>query len=260
MLLSVVIPAFKQEKTIKEDVERILDVMYKTRFDFEIIIVVDGRVDNTLQYVKEIKSEKVFVYDYEENRGKGFAVKYGMAKSKGDLVAFIDSGMEIDPNGISMLLEHMLWYKADIIVGSKRHPASNVEYPKSRKIFSNMYFLLVKILFRLNVRDTQVGLKIFRRKVLEQVLPRLVIKRYAFDIELLAVAKYLGFSRIYEAPVSLKMDLGAVSILNGKFYDFAKAFLIDTLAVFYRMYFLRYYSDKNKGQWEQNNPIKLSNV
>ena len=59
-----------------------------------------------------------------------------MAKTKGDYIAFIDSGMEIDPNGISLVLEHMEWYSADIIVASKHHPASQVNYPLDRKIIS----------------------------------------------------------------------------------------------------------------------------
>jgi glycosyltransferase involved in cell wall biosynthesis len=257
MLVSVIVPAYKQEKTIVQDIKNINDAMSKTRFDYEIIVVVDGFVDKTYELAKTLESPIIKVYGNERNRGKGYTVKYGMARSKGELVAFIDAGMEINPNGISMILEHMIWYNADIIVGSKRHPASNVNYPFARKVFSNFYYILVRILFRIKVRDTQVGLKVYKRNVLEAVLPRLVVKRFAFDIELLAVAKYLGYRRIYEAPVTLNLVSGSMKIIDEKFFRFVKAFLIDTIAVFYRMYFLKYYHDDSKRSWVYDKELDM---
>jgi len=174
-----------------------------------------------------------------------------MVRARGDYVAFIDSGMEIQPNGISMLLEHMEWYNADIMMGSKRHPASKVNYPFFRRVYSFGYHAIVKILFRIPVKDTQVGLKVFKRNVLEAVLPRLVIKQYAFDIELLAVAYRLGFRRIYEAPVYITIDFGSGTNF-GTFFPFSyyiRRMLADTLGVFYRMYFLHYYDDRSKQKW-----------
>ena len=182
MFVSVIVPAYKQEETIRKDIENIHKVMSDTRYGFEIIVVIDGFLDRTLEQAEKVKKDNVKVVGYKTNKGKGYAVRYGMARAKGDYIAFIDSGMEIDPNGISMILEHMVWYGADIIVGSKRHPASKVNYPLIRRVYSWGYFLLVRLLFRLRVTDTQVGLKVFRREVLETVLPRLVIKQYAFDI------------------------------------------------------------------------------
>ena len=84
-----------------------------------------------------------------------------------------------------MGLEHFKWYKADIIVGSKRHQASLVNYPFLRKGMSFGYQMLVRILFGLKIRDSQLGMKIFRRDVLNKILPKLVVKGYAFDIEIL---------------------------------------------------------------------------
>ena len=252
VLVSIVIPAYKQEKTIKEDIERIWNVMNGTRFEFELIVVVDGILDNTYNKALDVKKENIHVYSYKENMGKGYAVKYGMQKSKGEYVAFIDAGMEIDPNGISMILEHMLWYNADIIVGSKRHPASKVSYPFIRRVYSFGYSTLCRLLFRLKITDTQTGLKVYKRNVLETVLPRLVINEYAFDIELLAVAKHLGFNRIYEAPVTVSLDFITGSRLASKafFLDpFVRSMLIDTLYVYHRMNILHYYDDSNRKFW-----------
>lgn len=241
--LSVIVPAYRQAKTIVKDVYRIEKVLSRLRYPYEMIIVVDGYGDGTYKVAKKIKSPHVKTTVYMRNQGKGYAVRLGMSKATGDYIAFIDAGMEIDPNGISMLLEHMEWYNADIIIGSKRHPASVVKYPISRKILSLGYQIIVWFMFHLNVRDTQAGIKIFKRKVLEKILPRLLVKQYAFDLEMLAVARRLGFKRIYEAPIKLKYNFGDLthaSALNTILYV-----LVDTLAIFYRIYILRYYDNSN---------------
>lgn len=238
-LLSLVIPAYKQEKTIIQDLKRIKKVLEKIRYDWQIIVVVDGPVDKTYQKTKKLKSSKIKVYQLKENQGKGQAVRFGMKKAKGDYVAFLDAGMEIDPNGISMLLEHLEWYDADIIVGSKRHLVSIVNYPLERKVLSVGYYWLVKLLFGVKIRDTQAGIKIFKKEVLKKVLPVLLVKSYAFDIELLSVSNRFGFKRIFEAPV--KFDYQFASLTSAATLQTIWKILWDTAAVFYRLKFLRYY-------------------
>lgn len=251
-LISVIVPAYKQEKTIAKDLLMIKEVLDKLSYRFEVICVVDGKVDktfsNALRLAKKYSNLKVI--GYETNKGKGYAVRFGMAESRGDIIGFIDSGMDLNPNGLSILLEHFELYSADIIVGSKRHPVSKVYYPWQRKILSIGYQVLVFILFGLKVRDTQVGMKFFKREVLEKVLPRLLVKAFAFDVEMLAVAHYLGYNRIFEAPVEIKLKFGGASTLTSqKFIRTVIAMLIDTLAIFYRLKILGYYSDKNQRKW-----------
>ena len=249
-LLSVIVPAYKQEKTIIKDLKRIEEVLKQIRYDYEVICVVDGKGDRTYQNAKRLASSKIKVVGYRENRGKGHAVRYGMARSKGDPVAFIDAGMDIDPNGLSMLLEHFEWYDSDIIVGSIRHSASKVyAYPIKRRILSVGYHTLTKILFGLRVTDSQRGVKIFKRKILEKVLPRLTVKKYAFDIEMLAAARRLGFANIHDGPVILNgSGLLSSSVRFGTIWSM----LLDTLAVFYRLNILCYYDDKNKRKWRHD--------
>lgn len=246
--LSLIIPAHRQAPTIVRDVKRIEKVLSQIRYPYEIIVVVDGYGDGTFRLIKPHRSETIKVIAYMKNQGKGHAVRLGMAKASGDYIAFIDSGMEINPNGISMLLEHMEWYNADVIVGSKRHPASVVDYPRYRRILSLGYQLIVWFIFHLNVRDTQTGIKIFKKRVLERILPRLLVKRYAFDLEMLVVSRRLGFKRIFEAPVRLRYNFRSAS--SATTFRTIYHIAIDTMAIFYRTYILRYYDDY--GGWRKN--------
>lgn len=247
--ISVIVPAYRQEKTIQKDLKNIESVL-KTMpqiYDYEMIVVVDGVVDKTYEKAKKVGSSKIKVFGYGKNHGKGHAVRYGMARSQGEIAAFIDAGMDLNPNSLSMLLEHFEWYNADIIIGSKRHPASKINYPWQRKITSWIYQIIVRILFGLNVRDTQGGIKFFRREVLKDVLPRLLVKEFAFDIEILAVAYRLGYRRIYEAPIELNWQRNTILFSNLLKYSFKV--LWDTLAIFYRLKILRYYDDHNRRKW-----------
>ncbi len=237
--LSLIIPVYKKEKTIVSNLHHLKAVLDKIRYDYEVLAVVDGILDKSFESVKKAKIDKVRCLAYEQNHGKSFAIRLGMKEAKGDYIMFIDSGAEIDPNGISMLLEHMEWYDADIIVGSKRHPASLVNYSPIRKILSYGYYILVRLLFGINVHDTQAGIKIFKKPVLEKILPRLVEKKFAGDLEMLVAAKQSGFSRIFEAPI--KLDYTLDEITSAATLRSIYGIFMDTLAIFYRAYILQYY-------------------
>ncbi len=237
--LSLIIPCYKQEKIIVDNLKQVLKALGKTRYSYEVIVVIDGKVDKTWDKIMSYPFYNLTVYEYEQNRGKSYAIRYGMKQAKGENIMFLDSGMEIDPDGISMLLEHMKWYGADIIVGSKRHPVSQVDYIWQRKILSLGYYYLVKLLFGVSVKDTQAGIKVFKKKVLEKILPRLVERRFAGDLEMLVVAKKLGFNRIYEAPIKLDYrlaELSSAATWRQIFNIFA-----DTMAIFYRDKISKYY-------------------
>ena len=260
--LSVIVPAYRAEMFIKQSLIRVKKALDRSDYDYEIICVVDGKVDQTFAIAKDVakKHGKIRTIGYLTNLGKGHAVRYGMAKAKGNIIAFIDADLDLNPKGLSMLLEHFNWYEADIIVGSKRHSASIVAYPWQRRVLSFCYQALVRVLFGLKVRDTQVGMKIFRRKVLEKTLPRLLVKKFAFDIEILSVANYLGFSRIYDAPVELKGRFeGASTIASRGFLKTSFWMLWDTLAVFYRLRILRFYDDKNRKNWVTPEYLTMNN-
>lgn len=254
-LFSVIVPAYKQEKTIFNDIKNISEALKISGYKYEIIVVVDGYVDQTYKNAKNFKSSKVKIIGYPKNQGKGYAVRFGMLRAKGDIIGFIDAGMDIHTQGFNMLLSHMEWYDADVIVGSKLHPVSKVNYPVYRTVLSWGYRLLTWTLFGFRLRDTQVGLKFFKKKVVKDVLPRLLVKRYAFDVEMLAVAYSLGYKRIFEAPVKIKFKNNSIISKNVSRTIFFM--LWDTMAVFYRLKIIRYYK-KNRKKYLKKINMKLA--
>jgi glycosyltransferase involved in cell wall biosynthesis len=249
-LLSVIIPCYNQGSAIIKILKHIDFTLMKSGYPYEIIAVVDGTsIDKTYENAQKIQSKRIKVFGYKTNKGKGYALRYGVVRSRGDIIAFIDAGTDLNPDGLHMLLSHFMWYGADIIVGSKWHSVSKVKYPLWRKILSKGYGLFVKLLFNLRIRDTQLGMKLFRRDVLENVLPRLLVKKYAFDIELLAVSHYLGYTRIYDAPVELSWNSVESTVYKNIYKTIFEMFL-DTLAVYYRLYILKYYDSTSKRKWE----------
>jgi glycosyltransferase involved in cell wall biosynthesis len=173
------------------------------------------------------------------NIGKGFALSCGVDQSVGELVTFIDADMELDPANISGFIALMDNSGCDAVIGSKRHPESKVAYPAFRRLQSAAYQLLVRVLFNLDVRDTQTGLKLFRRQVLKEALPLLAIKRFAFDLELLVVTRLIGYRKICEAPINLDYQFSSTVNLRSAFWV-----LWDTAAIFYRLRIRRYYQHR----------------
>jgi glycosyltransferase involved in cell wall biosynthesis len=238
--ISILIPAFNEEDKIILTIKETLNVFKKIGYDYEIVIIDDGSVDNTYNIVQEnlnIFNGRVKIERYKSNTGKGFAIKYGFNFVSGDYVLFLDADLDLHPFQITNFLKLIKEYKADVVMGSKRHKDSIVDYPKSRKFLSNGYYFLIKILFGLPVKDTQTGFKLFRYEALKNGISRIIVKRYAFDLELLVVLHKLGY-KIIECPIYLKPSrryynrIGLKDIYNT---------LIDTAAIFYRLKIKRFY-------------------
>lgn len=235
--LSVIVPAYQQAATICEEL-RHLDTFLRTlNLSYETILVIDGNDDDTLDVVtRGILPPSLRVIFFKNNQGKGVALRYGLSRAHGDRIAFIDAGGDLELTSLKVMLVLQELHGADIVIGSKRHSLSEVSYPVLRRIYSFCYQMLNRILFRLRVRDTQVGMKVFRREVLDAVLPRLLVKRFAFDLELLVVARHLGFRRLAEAPIHLTHRFRSSVSPSAVWF-----MLIDTLAIFWRLHLLRWY-------------------
>lgn len=239
--LSVIIPAYNKDTEVFKVVSCYVDLLKHQIYDWEIIVVDDASCDHTLREAVRSKkfngnTQRIKIFSYNLNQGKGFALYYGFKKSSGDVVAFADSDLDLNPNNLPILLNQFESTDSDIVIGSKRHPESQVSYPFSRRFMSKTYQILAGMLFKLNLSDTQVGIKVFKREVLTESLPRVVVKKYAFDLELLVVTNMLGYNKITEAPV--KLDYNFSSTIN---LGSIVAILRDTFAIFYRKNFLKYY-------------------
>ncbi|MCW4001200.1 MAG: glycosyltransferase [Candidatus Bathyarchaeota archaeon] len=203
--LSIVVPAFNEENSIESaliNIEALFSQEHKT---YEIVVVNDGSKDNTLpktlMYAQ--KNGHVKIHSYSTNNGKGYAVKAGFMRSSGDVVVFADSDLEIGLGMISRYIEALS--QSDIVIASKWHPQSRVEISALRRILSHSFNVLVKIMIGVNIRDTQVGLKAMKKSSFERIIPWLTVKRFAFDVELLAAANLHGL-KIVEMPVQLKLN------------------------------------------------------
>ena len=238
--MSVVIPVFNQASSIVENVEVIRERVLaglREGETLEIVVVSDGSIDTTEAELVAQGQGSSRVFHYDRNLGKGYAVKLGALEAAGDWVGFVDADLDLDPAALSAYLHCAQDLGLDFAIGSKRHPDSEVHYPPVRVIASWLFQQVVRLLFRLDVRDTQVGLKVFNRCVAEQVVPLLLVKRYAFDIELLAVARAFGFRRVEELPVRLDYRFTGSGVRSRA----VLRALLDTAAIFYRLRILRYY-------------------
>ncbi len=241
-LLTVVVPVYNGGEEVVGNLSTIQAALTPVAEEgIEIIVVSDGSIDDTAERLLAARrGAGIRVIHYDRNLGKGYAVKTGSLASHGEWVALIDADLDIDPTSIPVYLELARRERLDFAIGSKRHPDSVVHYPLSRRIASRCYQLLNRLLFRLDVRDTQVGLKVFNRAVVEDVFPLLLVKRFAFDLELLAVAAALGHRRVRELPVKLQYRFTG-SQLRSRAVVRA---LLDTAAIFYRLRILRTYQRK----------------
>jgi len=234
--LSLVLPCHNAGPQLEGFIDSLRD-HFDPHVPTEIIVVSDGSTDETVRIAGDFASESVRVFHYPDRLGKGHALRVGLNQARGDYVAFIDSDGDIDPEAIVPFFSLMKLYEPDIVLGSKRHPLSQVDYPSLRRFLSWAYHIIGRVLFRIKVRDTQTGLKLIRRDVLAAVLPRMFEKRYAFDLELLVVARRLGLTRILEAPVKIHYRFSSNVNPTAAFL-----ILLDTAAIFYRRYILNSYS------------------
>lgn len=237
--LSVVMPAYNEATHIVPNMFETIETLAGFCPEFEIVVVDDGSPDGTYRQVVEALAEmgdNIRIVRYERNAGKGNALICGFYHARGELVAFLDADMDLHPKQIRSMLEMLESSRADVVIGSKWHRDSNINYPFARRLWSMGYFVLVRLLFGLPLRDTQTGLKIFRAEVLRRVFPRILAKRFAFDVEVLVNAHRLGY-KIVDAPVNLQFTRSSGRVGLG---DVWTAFL-DTLAIFYRSRIIKYY-------------------
>ena len=242
--ISILMPAYNEVSIIAPSVRETMRTMDHFGTPYEIIVIDDGSLDGTFEQIQDLRAKHgtVIAVKNRENFGKGRALKKGFRYVTGDYVVFLDCDRDIHPEQIRDYFEVIRREDVDVVIGSKRHPRSQVDYPWSRKIISTVYFFIVKLLFGLPIRDTQTGLKLFRCEVLRRVFQKMLVKRYAFDLEILALAHHFHY-RIAQAPIRLRPQRHRDRI---RLLDIYHTFW-DTVAIFYRMHILHYYDRSRKG-------------
>ncbi len=242
--ISVIIPIYNEADRIYTNLFEIRKIFNYFGCEYELIVCDDGSRDATLSEVGKFKKSfpdlPLVITCNKRNYGKGRALKKSFKYTTGEYVIWLDADLDLHPFQVPTFFDIMRGTKADIVIGSKRHPNSVLYYPINRKITSIVYFSLIKLLFRLPISDTQTGLKVFKRKALEDVFKRILVKKFAFDLEVLVLAHHLGY-KIAEAPVFLnsQRSLGRIGLQS--IYHM----VLDTLAIWYRMYIVKYYDRIN---------------
>jgi glycosyltransferase involved in cell wall biosynthesis len=233
--VSVILCAYNEGNVIGDAIDKVDFVMMKTGWSYEIIVVDDGSLDDTRQKVVQYMDEKgngcLKVVGYGKNMGKGNAIIAGFAHAEGDFVVFIDSDLDVDPKLIPSYVEALK--TSDVAVASKWHRQSHTVVTLKRKVLSFGFNLLSRLLTGIKLKDTQTGLKAFRRGVLERMAPKFVVKRYAFDLELMSACNHCGF-KIVDLPVDVHIK---------DMVSFKEIFrmTLDMFQVAYRLRILKYY-------------------
>lgn len=202
IFLSVIIPAFNETDRIPATLGKVKSYLGKQKYTYEVIVVDDGSTDGMAKIVEDfIKGWKGFrTISYGENQGKGYAVKKGMLEAKGSWRLLMDADNSTDISEIEKFLKHTS--NLEVIIGSRylENSSIKVKQPFERRIVSRFGNWLTKLMTGLDIIDTQCGFKLFSARAATDIFPRQTINRWAFDIEILAIAKQRNY-KIKEVPV-----------------------------------------------------------
>lgn len=233
MEISVIIPAYNEEKRITPTIHSIVDYFDTSKIkNYEIIVVLDGSRDKTLEVVTKLskKYKKIKIIDNKINRGKGAVVKQGVLESKGKYVLFMDADNSTHIDELDKILPVMR-QGVDIVVGSRDMQDSKIEVRQARykELLGDLGNYWIQILLVGGIKDTQCGFKVFSGDVARHIFSPLTMKGWSFDIELLALARYFGYS-IKEMPVIWYNDDSS----HVKLQDYINV-LLDTFIIKYRL-------------------------
>jgi glycosyltransferase involved in cell wall biosynthesis len=218
--LSVVMPAYQLGPVIEANIRRVVAVLAGMNA-YEVVVVDDGSTDDT--YAAAVRAAaslpEVVVERHPRNRGKGQALFTGARRSRGDLICFLDADLDLPPEQLPRLIAAI--GNADVLVGAKRQSMGEGRYPLLRRVLSRIFAMSTVGLFGLPVTETQTGLKLLRRPVLDFVIPAMRIRGYAYDLEMLVRAHRAGF-KIVEAPVDLGLGASTAPLRLGMMWQMAR--------------------------------------
>lgn len=202
--LSIVIPTYNEANRIGKSLNRILEYLDYQNYHSELIIVDDGSSDETEAIIQSLSKndDRLKIIQYTPNRGKGYAVKTGMLAAKGKFVLFSDADLSTPIEEIETFLKLINEQQYQIIIGSRGLAESQIlrHQPWFREKMGKMFNWFVQFLVIPGIKDTQCGFKLFRSDILAPLFSNQTIDRFSFDVEILFLARKLGF-KIKEEPV-----------------------------------------------------------
>lgn len=202
MKISIVIPAYNEEKRIKNTLLDYDQFLKNYLNDFEINVVCDG-YDQTSAIVKNLaeNNNRIKLLEFEHRLGKGGGLIEGFKHSTGEIIGFTDADGATAPSEYQKLIESVM-KGIDVAIGSRRVKGAKITVHQSvdRELASKMFNILIGILFNLDIRDTQCGAKVFKRDVIEKILPKLITRGFEIDVELLWRAKKENY-KLIEIPI-----------------------------------------------------------
>lgn len=204
-LLTVIVPAYNEAPRIANSLVKLATLLRTAGVPAEILVVDDGSTDSTRAEAEKAMKELNAggsVIGYARNRGMGHAVRAGAERSHGEWIAVVSADQDENPACVRRFLQCVADGEVDVVVGSKWHPGSEVEYPFHRRILSYAYCVLVHLLFCLPLRDTQ-GPMLVRGELGRQLFARVKTDGFAFSVEFLAQANREG-ARIAEVPITVR--------------------------------------------------------
>jgi len=204
-LLSIVVPAFNEADRIGSSLERVSTWIEKTGVAAEVVVVDDGSSDGTAQLVDGMGLAGVRAIRGEKNRGKGAALRLGVAASRGDSVLISDADFSTPIEEVERLQPALR--DADLVLGSRATEQSRITRRQSllRETAGRTFNLAVRLSGVRGIRDTQCGFKLLRGEVARRLFAALTVDRYAYDVELIWLAQRLGY-RVIEVGVEWRND------------------------------------------------------
>jgi glycosyltransferase involved in cell wall biosynthesis len=237
--LTVVVPFYNPGDSLRRTMARLVACLRAEEVGFEVIAVSDGSTDGSEKTLDGLGPELRVVVS-PSNEGKGAALHRGFAQARGSWVGFIDCDGDIDPEH---LVEYLRVAKAgnhSAVYADKRHTASASSATGFRKLVSVVYSTFVTLLFFLGIRDTQTGCKVIRRDVLAEMLPNMMERKFAFDLEFFVAAKANGITDMVPAPVRLEARIAGSTVTSKAILRTIK----DTIVVFGRLRLQEQYAER----------------
>ena len=205
--ISIIIPAYNEEKRITRCLKRLLKYCNEKEWDFEILVAEDGSTDSTVKILKDFASQdnRIKLLSFTERLGKGGAIKNAMFQATKDYVCFMDVDLSADIAELERLIPFLNEY--DIVLGSRqlRGNLPPIEGPIYRKIFSKLYSKFFRFLFRMPIHDPQCGFKLFKTNIVSRLFKEIHTTGFAFDSEVLVKAYWLAL-KIKEVPIIWDYD------------------------------------------------------